>query len=376
MHIAVITTTRADWGLLSPVARELRRRGAEVSVIAANMHFVKELGLTYREIEADGFEIAVRIDPGASPADTAAATLAATAKAVKRLKPDAALILGDRYEALAAAQGCVLAGAPLIHIAGGAVSEGAFDDSFRHAITKLSRLHLVETEEYRRRVIQLGEDPQCVVTTGAIGLHNVLSTPPISLAELEQSLDFRLGDNCLLATMHAATLSPIPPLLQIEELLAALAQAEQCRVIITYPNNDTDPTPLIAAIETFAADHRDRVKAVPSLGMRRYVSALHHVKALVGNSSSGIVEAPSAGIPTLDIGPRQQGRAAAPSVVHCGNSQAEIAAGLRRVFSDEMQHIAARRINPYYKPDTLRLICDAIISFPFSSLPPKHFHDL
>ncbi len=377
LHLAVITTTRADWGLLSPIARELSRRGVKISVIAANMHFIKDLGDTYREIEADGFAIAWRINPASSAALTAAATLAGTAEAIESLRPDGAIILGDRYEALAAAQGCVLSRCPIVHIAGGAISEGAFDDSFRHAITKLSHLHLVETEEYRRRVIQLGEEPQHVVTTGAIGLHNILSTPPLSLAELEASLSFQLGDNCLLVTMHPATLSPLPPERQLKALLDALdSDAADCNLIITYPNNDSDPEPLIAMIKEFAAGQPQRVLAIPSLGMRRYVSALRLVKAVVGNSSSGIVEAPSAGIPTLDIGIRQKGRTAAPSVVHVGDSSRDIAKGLRRVLSPEMRKLAAKRENPYYRPDTLSVICDTIEAFPFRVAAAKHFHDL
>lgn len=376
MHVAVITTTRADWGLLSPVARELKRRGVDVSVITANMHHIATLGNTYKEVVADGFTPAAEILPGATPALTAAATLSGTADAIADIRPDAAIILGDRYEALAAAQGCALSGCPIVHIAGGAISEGAFDDSFRHAITKLSRLHLVETDEYRKRVIQLGEDPDSVVTTGAIGLHNILNIPSLTKSELEDSIGFSLGDNCLLVTMHAATLSPTPPIVQIESLLNALAEADDCRFIITYPNNDTDPTPLIAAIEAFAQSHPQNVRAIPSLGMRRYASALHYVKGVVGNSSSGIVEAPSAGIPSLDIGIRQKGRTAAPSVVHCGETKAEIAEGLRIIRSAKMLETASRRVNPYYRPDTLKRICDSIISFPFASASPKHFFDL
>ena len=376
MHVAVITTTRADWGLLSPIASELQKRGCKVSIIAANMHFVKELGLTSREIESDGFPIAVSILPGNTPAETSALTLSGTAKAMKELRPDAAIILGDRYEALAAAQGCALSNCPIVHIAGGAISEGALDDSFRHAITKLSRLHLVETEEYRKRVIQMGECPDTVFNTGAIGLHNILSGPVMPLSELEKSLDFTLGDNCLLMTMHAATLSSVPPLTQLEALLGALDDMTDYKAIITYPNNDVNPQPLIAAIEAFALRHHQRILAVPSLGMRRYVSVLHHAIAVVGNSSSGIVEAPSAGIPTLDIGPRQKGRTKAPSVVHCGDTQEEIMKGLKTILSPDFRALAAKKVNPYYKPDTLNLICDAILRFPFSSLPTKRFFNL
>lgn len=376
MHIAVITTTRADWGLLSPVARELMFRGAEVSIIAANMHFVSELGLTYKEIEEDGFQIAASIYPGNTPAETAAKTLKGVYDALSDLKADVALILGDRYEALAAAQGAVLAHVPIVHIAGGVISEGAFDDSFRHAITKLSRLHLVETDEYRRRVIQMGEQPDSVIVTGAIGLHNLLEAPVMPKSQLEESLEFSIGNNCLLTTMHAATLSKLPAVQQIENLIDALEIVDDCQVIFTYPNNDTDPQPLIRMIEAFALRNRQRVRAIPSLGMSRYAAALHYVKGVVGNSSSGIVEAPSAGVPTLDIGIRQKGRTAAPSVIHCGESAEEIAEGIRKILSPDIQTLAAKKMNPYYRPDTLNIICDSILNYPFSTLPPKKFTDL
>lgn len=375
-HIAVITSTRADWGLLSPVASELRRRGLTMSVIAANMHFIARLGDTCREIEADGFSIAARIMPGPNPAATAAATLSGTADALTHLHPDGVLLLGDRYEMLAAAQAAAIARIPIVHIAGGTVSEGAFDDSFRHAITKMAALHLVETDDCRRRVMQLGEDPAAIVVTGAIGLHNLLAADVMPRHTLEESLGFSLGDDCLLATMHPATLSELEPQTQMANFLEALGSLDQShRIIITYPNNDTDPEPLIAMIERFAAD-RSHVKAVPSLGMRRYAAALHCVSAVVGNSSSGIVEAPSAGIPTLDVGPRQLRRTAAPSVLHCGETTPEIAEGLHTVLSPRLREIAARRENPYYRPDTLRLMCDAICNFHFHDRRPKHFFDL
>lgn len=376
MRIAVITSTRADWGLLSPVVHELQHHGHEIIIVACNMHFLSEVGSTYREIERDGFKIDFRIYPGDTPAVTAASTLSGVAEAIQASSPDLALLLGDRYEILAAAQALALARVPIVHIAGGAVSEGAFDDSFRHAITKLASLHLVETDDYRRRVLQLGEDPKCVVTTGAIGLHNLLASDIMPLKDLEKSLDFTLGNNCLLVTMHAATLSSISPQEQLHNLLVALDSVPQCRIIITYPNNDVDPRPLIAMIEDYARLNRDRVCAVPSLGMRRYVAALKYVCAVVGNSSSGIVEAPSAGIPTLDVGVRQLRRTCADSVTHCGENVAEIVAGLRHILSAEVQHLASETINPYYRPDTLCIMCDAIEKYPVYIHSPKHFFDL
>lgn len=376
MRITILTSTRADWGLLAPLAKALRAHGEEVSVVAANMHFMPQLGDTWREIAADGFDIARRILPGATPADTAATTLRGVAEAMREIRPDCAVILGDRYEMLAAATACTLERVPVVHIAGGAVSEGAFDDSFRHAITKLSTLHLTETEAYRRRVIQLGENPEAVINTGAIGLQAITGAEPMPLGELEESLRFSLSDPTLLVTMHAATLSPLPPERQIEELIAALESRRALRVVFTHPNNDTDPAPLVARIEAFAARNPERVCTVPSLGARRYTSALHYVAAVVGNSSSGIVEAPSAGIPTLDIGIRQRGRAAADSVVHCGDTAQEIAEGLDRILDPAFRRAARQTVNPYYRPDTTGTMVRAITEFRFHEHSYKRFHDL
>lgn len=376
MTIAFVTTTRADWGLLSPLARELRQRGHAVNIIAGNMHFLPECGYTCREIESDGFSLDCRIMPESTPALTAAAMLSGTAAALGSLAPQCVVLLGDRYEILAAAQAAVLSHIPLVHIAGGAVSEGAFDDSFRHAMTKLASLHLVETDEYRRRVLQMGENPLHVITTGALGLHNILKVPPLTLSELEHSLGFPIGDNSLLVTMHAATNHSPPPLAQLDALLLALDSFPEYKAIITYPNNDVEVAPMISRIESYASRNPGRILAVPSLGMRRYVSALRYVKGVVGNSSSGIVEAPSAGIPTLDIGPRQQGRARASSVYHCGDTPGEIIAGLRHILSPGVQHSARLTVNPYYRPDTLRLMCSAIEEHVPALGRAKHFFDL
>lgn len=370
-----VTTTRADWGLLSPLLSELRRLGHRVHVVAANMHLREDCGMTVREIERDGFA-PLRIEGFGSQPQIASALLTGVADLCRRLTPDATIMLGDRYEMLGAAQGAVLAGTPIVHIAGGAVSEGAFDDCFRHAITKLSWLHLTETEDYRRRVIQLGEHPDRVVCTGAIGLHNILHTPLLSRRELEESLGFELGHNTLLVTMHAATLSPTPPEQQLQRLLEALESLPDRRILFTHPNNDVNPAPLIAMLDEWVASHSDRAHKIPSLGHLRYLSTLQYAEAVVGNSSSGLVEVPSMGIPTLDIGCRQDGRLHGPSVVRCGESCEEIAAGLRQILSADHKALAALRRNPYARPDTLPLMTQAIENTPFPKHPQKKFYDL
>jgi len=378
MRIAIATTTRADWGLLSPLASELRCRGAEVLVMAANMHYNKQLGMTVSEISADGFTPVLECRTQGTPAEVAAACLVDYERALTYARPDCIVCLGDRFEMLSIAQAAVMARVPVVHIAGGAVSEGAMDDAFRHAITKLSYLHLTECEQYRRRVISMGEDPARVLNTGAIGVSNILSVKPIDRTLLEHDLAFPLDTNTLLCTMHAATLdTTLTSVEQYHALLqgidSAMKQHSRLRILFTYPNNDTDPAPLIAELEKFAAAHSGRVRLIPSLGMRRYLSVLHYIGGVIGNSSSGIVEVPSIGIPVLDIGIRQQGRMRARSVLHAPCSATAIAAGINTILGDEARRLASRRENPYARPDTLSLMADAILSSSLSVIKP--FYD-
>lgn len=340
------------------------------------MHYDPLMGLTYREIEADGFQIATSFTTPGSPAREAALCLQLYSDSLRRIHPDCIICLGDRFEMLAIAMAASLQHIPIVHIAGGAISEGAFDDPFRHAITKLSALHLTETPGYRRRVIQMGESPDSVLHTGAIGVHNILSVKPINRDLLESSIGFRLGRNTLLCTMHAATMETLSPEEQLQALLEALADMPDIRVLFTHPNNDVDPAPLIAMLNDFVAKHPDRYKVIPSLGRVKYISALHHVEAVIGNSSGGIVEVPSMHIPTLDIGIRQRGRDCAPSVLHCPCNKQNIIIGIRTILSPAHKALSASCENPYFKTDTLQIMTDAILSADFKSILPKKFHDI
>lgn len=376
-HYAIATSTRADWGLLSPIAAELRRGGAEVTVIATNMHLLPSAGMTVDEIISDGFTpLRVPVPADGSPAEIAAAVLSGFAEKLTFGRFDAIIVLGDRFEMVSVAQAAVMAGVPIIHIAGGTVSEGAFDDCFRHAITKMAWLHLPETEAAARRIVQMGEDPNMVVATGAIGVENILTLPLMSRQELEESLGFALRDKLLLVTIHHATLSSIPLAKQYDMMFKALTTVPEYQVIFTYPNNDVDSRSAIDALHTYQRLHSDRVHVVPSLGRLRYLSMLQYVDAVAGNSSSGLVEVPSMGVPTLDIGHRQDGREHGPSVVRCGETADEIAEGLRQVLSPRLKALADLRVNPYHMPDTLRRMMQVITSTPLPYKPRKHFHDL
>ncbi|MBR3766005.1 MAG: UDP-N-acetylglucosamine 2-epimerase (hydrolyzing) [Muribaculaceae bacterium] len=284
--------------------------------------------------------------------------------------------MGDRFEMLGVATAAILNKLHIVHIAGGEISEGAFDDSMRHAITKLSTLHLTETEEYRNRVIQMGEEPNRVINTGAIGVHNAINVEIMPLNELEQSINFTLSDKCLLVTLHPATLEKASPTEQMQNLLTALDSMPEYKLLFTLPNNDENSAPMIDLINKYRDNNPQRMCVVPSLGRIRYLSALRYVTAVVGNSSSGLIEVPSAGIPTLNIGIRQQGRTAGKSVIHCGTSVDDIIVGLKNVTSEETRNMARIARNPYAQPDTLKQMCEAILSFPFEKYQYKRFHNL
>lgn len=381
--VCIITGTRAEWGLLSGVARNLLSRpDTELQIVATNMHLDPAYGMTLNEITSGGFRVDSRVAmprTDGTPTSTVramAACMAGMAGALEELAPDVAVILGDRTEMLAAASACAVCGVPIVHLHGGEATEGAIDDAMRHAITKLSALHLTSTEDYRKRVIQMGEDPSHVINAGALGVHNALSVEPMTKEELEKSIGFALDRRTILVTFHPATLDPGDPADHFASLLSAIDSTEGVRVLFTYPNNDSRGHRLIAMIGKYVSAHPGTAAAVPSLGMRRYLSALRHVGAVVGNSSSGIIEVPSLGIPTVDIGMRQRGRTAAESVIHCGDSAGEIAAAIDLALSDEMQQKAKSVANPYYNPDTLRIVTDAIALTPLEELRVKKFHDI
>lgn len=384
-RISVATSTRADWGLLRPVCRELVRRGVKVNIIATNMHLMPRYGHTVDEITADGFDVAWRVPIDAEGDDDASRALAMSlclrgmAQAFASLAPDAVIILGDRYEMLATASAAAAMHIPIVHIAGGEITVGALDDVFRHAITKLSHLHLTATDDYRRRVIQMGEAPDAVVNTGAIGVWNAFNAPRASDAELREFLGVDASARLVAVTYHPATHdSAASPRARFEALLEAMDAFPKLTYVVTAPNNDAGGNSLLACASDYAARRPDNVRLVASLGMRRYMQLLHSAVMVLGNSSSGIVEAPSAGTPTVDIGIRQQGRISAPSIIHCGDSTADIVAAMRKALSPEMQLIASRKENPYAgNGDTLTLMVDAVVAF-LDALPakPKVFYDL
>lgn len=381
--ICVITGSRAEYGLLSSLMTEIKNDPTLLlQVIATNMHLSPEFGLTYKEIENDGFTINKKVEMLLS-SDTANGTAKSVglatigfADAYEDLKPDLLVVLGDRYEILAAVSSALFYKIPVAHLYGGEITEGAYDDSIRHAITKMSHLHFTSTEAYQKRVIQLGENPKRVFYVGAIGVENIKETQLLGKAELEDNLGFTLGDKSLLVTFHPVTLEHATAKKQCENLLFVLAELTDYKIIFTLPNSDTDGRTIIQLILNFVSIHSDRAISFTSLGKVRYLSIIQYVTAVVGNSSSGIVEVPSFGIPTLNIGDRQKGRIAANSVIHCGTSVKDITNGIESALSDKVRKLAKKGSNPYQKENTIGNILGVLKNYPLDNIIQKSFYNL
>lgn len=382
--ICVITGTRAEYGILSSLMKLIQQdENLLLQIIATNMHLSPEFGLTYREIEKDGFRIDKKVEmllssdtPNGTVKSMGLATIG-LADALEDLKPDLIIILGDRYEMLAAAQAALIYKIPVAHLYGGEITEGAYDDSIRHAITKLSHLHFTSTEEYRHRVIQLGEDPKRVFYVGALGIDNILSEPIMSLEKLEESLKFSLSPHYLLITFHPVTMEDNTAQIQCEALLKALESVmDKYKLLFTLPNSDTDGRVIISLINNFVSLHPNKSLAITSLGKERYYAALKHASAVIGNSSSGLVEAPSFHIPTLNIGNRQKGRTRGDSVVDCEASYDGVSKSLHYTLSSEMKCKAKNASNPYFKSDTLNAIFEVVAQYPLNALVNKSFYNI
>ena len=379
--ICVVTGSRAEYGILRGLMKAIKNDpDLTLQVIATNQHLSMLQGETYKEIEHDGFTIDYKVfmadddapDNANNTAKSISRGVSGFADAFDALKPDLLLILGDRYEMLAVASTALIYKIPIAHLHGGEITEGAFDDAIRHAITKMSHLHFTSTEVYRKRVIQLGEQPDRVFNVGALGVENVMKNDFMTKEELEHSLNFRMTDKCFLCTYHPVTLSNMSSETQVLNLLQALDDYKVYHIIFTYSNSDTNSQIIIKRIREYVDQNQVRCMFIPSLGQRRYFSALKYVKAVLGNSSSGIIEVPSFGIPTVDIGDRQKGRIAANSVMHCGYSTEEIKECLEKVIAYKSNKID----NPYYKEGTCGAILKVIKTYPLDNIVQKHFYDL
>lgn len=379
--IAVFTGTRAEYGLLFWLLKDIQNdKELHLQLLVSGMHLSPEFGLTWKKIEDDGFPIDEKIEILLS-SDTATGTaksiglgIIGFTDALNRLKPDVIIILGDRFEALAAAQTAMILRIPILHLHGGEVTEGAYDDSIRHSITKLSYLHGTSTEESRNRVIQLGESPERVVNVGAPGLDHLTRSNFLNLSELSTSLNFQLERPFMLVTYHPVTLSDEPPQESFKALLLALNNFPDYKIILTYPNADDGGRKIIPLLEKYASDNPKRVLAIPSMGQERYLSAIKLASVVVGNSSSGIIEVPSFGVPTVDIGARQKGRLRSQTVLHAEPETEDISKMIDKALSKEFTRRIHLYENPYGQGNSSKKIIDMIKSMKFS--PEKKFHDL
>jgi GDP/UDP-N,N'-diacetylbacillosamine 2-epimerase (hydrolysing) len=380
--ICVVTGTRAEYGLLRWVMQGIQDDPAlTLQVMVTGAHLSPEFGLTYRDIERDGFHIDSKVEMLTSsdtPVGIAKSIGLGTigfADALDRLKPDLLVVLGDRFEIFAAVSAALVARIPVAHLHGGETTEGAFDEALRHSITKMSHLHFVAASEYRRRVIQLGEQPDRVFQVGGLGIDNIKRLALLDRAQLEQSIAFKLGPKNLLITFHPVTLEQASAEQQMAELLAALDQLEDTHLIFTMPNADTDGRALIKMVEQFVVD-RPHARAYTSLGQLRYLSCIALVDGVVGNSSSGLAEVPSFRKATVNIGDRQKGRLQASSVINCEPTRDAIGAALAQVFDAGFQATLDATVNPYGDGGASEKVVQTIKSISLDGLAKKSFYDI
>jgi GDP/UDP-N,N'-diacetylbacillosamine 2-epimerase (hydrolysing) len=380
--ICVVTGSRAEYGLLRWVMESIREApGLELQIVATGMHLSPEFGLTYREIEKDGFvihrkvEMLLSSDSSTGVAKSMGLGLIGFSEALQQLQPDLMLVLGDRFEIFSAVAAAMIARIPVAHLHGGEASEGSFDEAIRHSITKMSQLHFVAAEEYRKRVIQLGEDPERVFLVGGLGVDSIKRLTLLDRSTLEASLAFELGRRSLLVTFHPVTLENATSVQQMAELLAALETLEDTHLIFTMPNADTDGRVLFDMVERFVADHAN-ARAYTSLGQLRYLSCIRHVDGVVGNSSSGLTEVPSFGKGTINIGDRQRGRLKSESVIDCAPDRQSIIAALRRLYSPDFQARLPTLRNPYGEGGASEKIMQVLRDQSLEAILKKSFHDL
>jgi UDP-hydrolysing UDP-N-acetyl-D-glucosamine 2-epimerase len=380
--IGVVTVARSDYGIYRPVLRRIAGdEELELRLFVGGAHLAPDHGDTVGEIEADGFPIAARVESLADEDDPVSAARAAGrgvsgfADAFTSARPDLLLVLGDRFEMLAAAFAALLMGLPVAHVHGGEASEGAFDESIRHALTKLSHLHFAATEAAAQRIRLLGEEPWRIFVSGAPALDEIVRLEPLADDELERRLGMPLDPPPLVVTYHPATLDPHAPGELVQELLAAVEQSGQ-PAVFTYPNADPGGLAVRRAIDAYVAGHPG-ARAVPSLGSRAYYSLLRHAAAVVGNSSSGIIEAASFQVPVVNVGIRQDGRLRPANVIDVDDDRDAILAAIQRALSSELRSSLARLDNPYGDGRASERIVDTLRQIELGpGLLTKRLHDL
>ncbi|RHX78280.1 UDP-N-acetylglucosamine 2-epimerase (hydrolyzing) [Leptospira yasudae] len=380
--ICVVTGTRAEYGLLRLLMHKIQEsKNLELQIVATGMHLSPEFGSTYKEIEADRFTISKKVemllssDTSIGISKSIGLGVISFADVWQDLKPDLIVVLGDRFEIFAATSAALIAKIPVAHIHGGETTEGAFDESIRHSITKMAHLHFTAAEEYKKRVIQLGESPDRVFNVGGLGVDSLRSLELLNRSDLENSLGFKFGSKNLLVTFHPETLESQSPKLQFEELLKALDSLKDTSILFTLPNADTGSREIIDSIHKFVETRKNTI-AYTSLGQRRYFSCIQFMDGVVGNSSSGLLEVPSFRKGSVNIGGRQRGRLKAESVIDCEPNENSIRLAIEKLYSKEFQESLANVKNPYGEGDATSKILNVLETVSLERILQKKFFDL
>ena len=382
--ICFITGTRAEYGLLRQLILSTSKDKSLISqIIVTGSHLSRDHGLTYKEIEADGVVITNKVnlkikgDSSQEIIHSMSEGLKGFSKALSILKPDLVIILGDRYEIFAAASTAMILNIPIAHIHGGETTEGAYDEAMRHSITKMSHLHFVAAPEYQKRVHQLGENSKNIFLVGGLGVDAMHSLSLLNKGDLEKSLNYKFGKRNLLITLHPETLEKKQTSKdQIIELLSALEEVKDTKFIFTLPNADTNNRKITKMIEKFHAEHPSVSKIFPSLGQLRFLSTLKFIDGIVGNSSSGLTEAPSFKIGTINLGDRQTGRLKAKSVIDSNFEKKKILKSIKTIYTKSFQRNLSSVVNPYGKPGASKKILKTIKEISLENILKKKFHDL
>ena len=382
-NVCVVTGTRAEYGLLTWILREIEADPElNLQLAVTGMHLAPEFGMTVQDIEADGFTVDARVemlvssDTPVGVAKSIGLGVIGFADALARLQPDVLLVIGDRFETLAAAQAALVARLPIAHLHGGETTEGAIDEAIRHSITKMAHLHFVAAEPYRRRVVQLGEDPARVFTVGSPGLDHVHRTPRMTRAEVEELLGFQIEAPTFVVTFHPETLSSRSVADSVGELFRALLHFRDARFVLTKSNADSGGRAINEAIDAFVEDRRDRACAFTAMGLPRYLSTLAFADVVIGNSSSGLMEAPALGVPTVNVGDRQKGRLRAASVIDCDGSESEIVQAIETALSPEFRAQIEGQVMPYGVGDASPVVSRLLRETPLGDdLLRKQFYD-
>jgi GDP/UDP-N,N'-diacetylbacillosamine 2-epimerase (hydrolysing) len=381
--ILIITGSRAEYGILKHLIMEMRRKKNFNSILlATGMHMLKKYGLTVEEITGDGIKVDYKVrlskmnsSASTGVADSIAECISKLSKIYDSINPDLILILGDRFEIFAAATAALIKKIPIAHIHGGELTQGAYDDSLRHSITKMSHVHFVSHLNYKKRVIQLGEDPASVYVVGALGVEGILKTKLLNKNQLEKQLNLKFLKKSLLITYHPETLEKMSASIQMGYILDALKNLADTTLIFTLPNADTDSDEIVRAIKKFQAKNNN-AHIYTSLGQIKYLSCMQYVDGVIGNSSSGIIEAPSFKIGTINIGERQSGRVQAKSIINCGFNVSEINSAIKKLYSVGFKKIISKVDNPYVQKNTVKNIIKILDTINIDNLVKKRFYDL